>query len=140
MSDECQCQLCADIDLLPPSTLTIDENIIEVQNAMFIDGLTSEQRKQLPLVTGCLDYFPLALLYVSKVSKIGNDKHNPGEPLHWARGKSMDQADTIGRHLLTRKIKGSDGVLHAGNLAWRALADLQLLIEELIAKGENPFA
>lgn len=110
------------------------------RNMEFIDSLTSEQRKQLPLTTGVLDYFPLALLYVAKVSKTGNDKHNPGEPLDWARGKSTDQADTIGRHLLTRKIKGSDGILHAGNLAWRALADLQLLIEDQIAKGENPFA
>lgn len=89
-------------------------------------------RKSIPLCSGVLDYFPNALAYVAKISKAGNDQHNPGEPLHWARGKSNDHADCIVRHLLERGSVDTDGQLHSGKLAWRALA---LLEEELEAAG-----
>jgi len=93
----------------------------------------SKERKDIPLCTGVLDYFPAALAEVARVSKAGNDKHNPGEPLHWARGKSMDHADCILRHLAERgTIDPSDGLSHSAKLAWRALALLQ---EELEAQG-----
>ncbi len=91
----------------------------------------SQARKDIPLVTGLLDYFPAALAEVAKVSKAGNDKHNPGEPLHWARDKSMDQADCIGRHLLERGgFDPETGQRHTAQMAWRALALLQLELEE----------
>lgn len=100
-------------------------------------GLTlptsSQGRKNVPLVTGVLDYFPAALAEVAKLSKFGNDKHNPGEPLHWARGKSMDHADCIGRHLTDRGIIDPEtGLSHTVEVAWRALALLQ---EEMEANG-----
>lgn len=98
----------------------------------------SQARKDIPLVTGVFDYFPAALREVAKVSKFGNDKHNPGEPLHWARGKSMDQEDAIGRHLLERgQIDPDSGLRQSAQLAWRALAMLQLELEEA---GEAPLA
>jgi hypothetical protein len=87
------------------------------------------ERKALPIVEGVLDYFPLALLEVAKVSKAGNDQHNPGQPLHWARGKSFDHANCIGRHLLERGTFDTDGLRHSAKLAWRALALLQKEIE-----------
>jgi hypothetical protein len=91
----------------------------------------SEARKGIPIATGVLDYFPAAIAAVAEVSKAGNDKHNPGEPLHWARGKSMDQADCIARHLLERGgIDPDTGLRHSAQLAWRALALLQLELEE----------
>ncbi len=99
---------------------------------------TSAIRKMYPIAEGLLDYFPDACAYVSYVSFIGNAKHNPGEPLHWARGKSMDHANCIARHLIERggyDVVMIDGVehqiLHSGALAWRAHALLQ---EELEAK------
>jgi hypothetical protein len=93
----------------------------------------SEERKNMPLVTGLLDYFPAALAEVAKLSKAGNDKHNPGEALHWARGKSMDHADCIARHLADRgSFDPKDNTRHSASLAWRALALLQ---EELEAEG-----
>jgi hypothetical protein len=97
----------------------------------------SDARKEIPLATGVLDYFPDALADVARLSKIGNDKHNPGEPLHWARGKSMDQADCILRHMIDRGKIDTDGVLHDTKVAWRALAQLQLTIERLRAAGVN---
>lgn len=96
-----------------------------------------QERKDLPIVAGCLDYFPAALAEVAHLSKVGNDKHNPGEPLHHARGKSMDHADCIVRHLLDRGTVDTDGVRHSAKVAWRALALLQ---EELEAAGLAPLA
>ena len=88
----------------------------------------SAYRKQFPLAEGLLDYFPDALAAVSEVSFKGNSKHNPGEPLHHARGKSMDHANCIVRHLTERG--GFDGdIRHSAALAWRALALLQEEIE-----------
>src|SRR6187455_2849784 len=87
------------------------------------------ERKNQPIVTGFLDYFPLAVLAVAEVSNDGNAQHNPGEPLHWAREKSQDEVNTEARHLLERGDK--DGaVLHSAKRAWRAMADLQKEIEK----------
>ena len=93
----------------------------------------SSARKAIPLARGVLDYFPAALAEIAKLSQAGNDKHNPGEPLHWARGKSMDHADCILRHLIDRgKVDASSGLSHTVMVAWRALALLQ---EECEAAG-----
>lgn len=93
----------------------------------------SNERKEIPLARGVLDYFPAALAAVARLSKKGNDKHNPGEDIHWARGKSTDHADCILRHLIDRgTIDPEDGESHSVKLAWRALALLQ---EEEEAKG-----
>jgi hypothetical protein len=97
-------------------------------------------RKNMPIASGVLDYFPAAIAEVAHVSYIGNEKHNPGQDLHHARGKSMDHADCIARHLVERgtidTVKLSDGrefkVRHSAYVAWRALALLQ---EELEAAG-----
>lgn len=90
----------------------------------------AKERKKFPVTTGVLDYFPDAILAVSEVSKIGNDQHNPGEPLHWAKGKSSDHADCITRHLLDRGKIDADGIRHSAKIAWRALALLQIEIEK----------
>jgi hypothetical protein len=87
------------------------------------------ERKARPITSGVLDYFPLALAEVARISKAGNDQHNPGQPLHWARGKSSDHADCIARHLIQRGAIDSDGQRHSAKLAWRALALLQEEIE-----------
>lgn len=94
----------------------------------------SAARKTYPMSSGLLDYFPDALAAVANLSYEGNQKHNPGEPLHHARGKSMDHADCIVRHLLNRG--GFDGsIRESAALAWRALALLQ---EELERDLELP--
>ena len=90
------------------------------------------------MASGVLDYFPAALAYVAKISKAGNDKHNPGQPLHHARGKSMDHADCIMRHLVDRgTVDPEDNLRHSGKIAWRALALLQ---EELEREEGAPLA
>lgn len=100
--------------------------------------IDSAARKATPIATGVLDYFPAALAAVAQVSKAGNDKHNPGEPLHHSRGKSTDHADSMARHLIDRGgIDPDTGQRHSAELAWRALANLQ---QELEDAGEAPLA
>lgn len=90
----------------------------------------SAERKKIPVATGVLDYFSAALAEVAKVSFVGNEQHNPGQPLHWARGKSTDQADTMLRHFMERGGIDTDGMRHSAKMAWRALALLQQELED----------
>lgn len=94
-----------------------------------IKNLNAQERKAHPIVRGVLDYFPDALMAVAELSKVGNDQHNPGEPLHWAKEKSTDQEDALVRHLLDRGTFDTDGIRHSAKVAWRALALLQLELE-----------
>jgi len=86
-------------------------------------------RKQTPMARGLLDYFPDALAAVAHVSYVGNQQHNPGEPMHWAKEKSTDHADCIIRHLIDRGKDDVDGLSHTAKAAWRALALLQTELE-----------
>lgn len=100
----------------------------------------SEERKNTPLYSGCIAYFALALAAVARHSKRGNDKHNPGQPLHWAREKSTDHLDCIARHIVdaneyNEELKEYE---EAAALAWRALANLQILEEKRLGKGPQP--
>ncbi len=105
----------------------------------------AKARKGLPLATGVIDYFPLALLAVAELSRVGNDQHNPGKALFWDRTKSQDEADALMRHFVERGTLDSDGIRHSVKVAWRALALLQKEIEaevvvgvrEIISPGET---
>lgn len=91
---------------------------------------TSAERKQYPLATGLLDYFPDALAEVAQLSYQATQQHHPDKPMHHDRDKSNDHADCIIRHLQGRG--GFDGkTRESAALAWRALALLQ---EELEAE------
>lgn len=90
---------------------------------------TLTSRKDFPLYSGLLKYFPDALMAVAHLSKVGNDQHNPGQPMHWAREKSTDHPDCLLRHLKDAGTRDEDGVRHSAKVAWRALALLQIEIE-----------
>ena len=103
----------------------------------------SEARKAIPLYRGVLRYFPAAMRAAAEVSKVGNDKHNPGEEMHHARGKSMDHADCILRHLVDLDEDfgcgvGYDeqGMPQVGYIVWRAMA----LAQEWMEKQGVPLA
>jgi len=94
---------------------------------------SSEARKEIPLYSGLLAYFPAALAAVARVSKVGNDKHNPGQPLHHARGKSTDHKDCLLRHLMDASEgtgRDKNGLPEVAFVAWRALALCQEWLEE----------
>jgi len=84
-----------------------------------------QERKEIPVFSGVLKYFPKAIRYVSKVSYVGNEQHNPGTPLHWDREKSKDELDACVRHLIdhTEEPVDDDGFLHLGTAEWRTLGE-----------------
>ena len=91
-------------------------------------------RKAIPICTGCLDYFPLALAAIARLSLKANEKHNPGEPLHWSREKSKDHADCAVRHIMERgQIDPETGESYTVAAAWRLLALLQIEEEARIS-------
>ena len=92
----------------------------------------AEERKGIPVYTGFIKYFPLAILEVARLSKIANDQHSPGEPLHWAKEKSKDEPDAMMRHLIDEangEHFDTDNVRHLTKVAWRAMANLQRTLE-----------
>ncbi len=112
------------------SSITFTKNEVKrAKTHMF--GLPKEARarKGILIYSGVLKYFPDALAAVAEVSRIGNDQHNPGEPLHWDRSKSGDELDALTRHLVEAGTIDTDGVRHSAKIAWRALANLQKEIE-----------
>lgn len=88
----------------------------------------SKARKAIPMFSGLIAYFPDALAAVAMLSKEGNEKHNPGEALHWSREKSSDHLDCIARHL-TDIATGADKIEELKAISWRALAELQITLE-----------
>lgn len=95
--------------------------------------MNKQWRKERPIATGLLAYFPNALLEVSNASFVGNEQHNKGEPLHWAREKSTDQMDASVRHIIDH-LKGNhkdeDGCYHLAKAIWRLCAELELTLEK----------
>jgi hypothetical protein len=104
-------------------------------------------RKAIPLYAFLTGYFPDAIVELVRVAVAGNEQHNPGEPLHWARGKSMDQLNTAMRHIFdhgqgqtydtepeaVRAAIDFEGqgyqTMHLAKAAWRLLAEIQLHCE-----------
>lgn len=86
-------------------------------------------RKEYPVFTGLLMYFPDACAAVARCSYIANEQHNPGEPMRWAREKSVGTGDELIRHLMQGNTLDDDGVSHLAKVAWRALEMLQRQID-----------
>jgi len=80
----------------------------------------SDERKEIPLHSVLFGYFGSAMVALAKHSFDSNEKHNPGEELHWSRAKSDDHADAAMRHLAEGDYVG---------LLWRAAALCQLDLE-----------
>jgi len=89
-------------------------------------------RKEMPVYSGVIKYFPDAIKQVAKLSYTGNLQHNPGQPLHWNREKSMDHYDSMMRHAIDsiNEPLDDDKIPHKVKVAWRALAELQVDIEK----------
>jgi hypothetical protein len=107
----------------------------ELHRLIHMKELTAAERKQYPIASGVIDYFPDAILEISHVSFVGNEQHNPGTPLHWDRSKSTDEANALMRHFKDRGKLDTDGQRHSAKMAWRALALLQKEIEADDANG-----
>lgn len=108
-----------------------EENSMTTGSTSKSPSLTTDakERKQIPIASGFVDYFPLAMAAVAELSRIGNDQHNPGKPLFWDRSKSGDEGDALMRHFIERGTIDTDGVRHSAKVAWRAMALLQKELE-----------
>ena len=87
-------------------------------------------RKEYPVYSGLVKYFPKALMEVANCSFKGQEQHNPNLPLAWDRSKSGDELDALMRHLIDVGTIDTDGVRHSAKVAWRALANLEKELEE----------
>lgn len=76
----------------------------------------AQERKNTPIYSGVVKYFPRALAAVAQLSWRGNQQHHPDKPLHWDMSKSTDELDALMRHIID---EDWDAV------AWRALAHLE---------------
>lgn len=82
----------------------------------------AQARKDIPVYSGFITYFPDAIVAVSKLSLVGGLQHGQTrETLHWDRSKSTDHTDALMRHLIEEDWTA---------VAWRALAQLQKSIED----------
>ncbi len=92
---------------------------------------TSQRRKEQPVTEGFLDYFPAAIRLAAELSRLGNEKHNPGEEMHHARGKSADHRNCTVRHVMDAdKIDEETQLAEAVMAFWRTGAYLQELAEK----------
>jgi len=91
-----------------------------------------EIRKACPVYSGVLAYFPDAIKEVAYTSFVGNEQHNPGEPLHWAKEKSQDEPDACVRHMIDHDENplDDDTCLHLAKACWRALGNLQRYLDQ----------
>ncbi|WP_353805733.1 dATP/dGTP diphosphohydrolase domain-containing protein [Pseudoalteromonas sp.] len=96
------------------------------------DKIKLAKRKDFPMYTGLIKYFPKALKAVAFTSLEGNRQHHSDKPLHWDKNKSNDHYDCLVRHLSDHSIEplDDDGVYHLTKVAWRALAALEIFLDE----------
>jgi len=85
-------------------------------------------RKDRPLFTGCISYFPDALAEVARLSKVASAQHGHGT-VYWEFYKSSDHKDALLRHLVDAGTLDTDEIRHSVKVAWRALAALQTELE-----------
>ena len=96
----------------------------------------STERKNTPIWSTVFKNWPLALAALARHCKRGNDKHNPGQQIHWAREKSSDHEDCAARHLVdVHHYNAEIGEYEeACALVFRGMCILQLLEEKRLGK------
>lgn len=109
----------------------IKAQVTEIHGSRIANALPTDAqaRKRTPIYSGFLKYFPRACAEVARVSLMGNEQHNPGQPLHWDRSKSGDELDAATRHLMEAGTFDKDGVRHSAKFAWRSMANLEKELE-----------
>jgi hypothetical protein len=82
------------------------------------------------------ELFPNAVAAIVAHSVYGSHKHNPGQAVHWAFGKSQGHIEkAIGHLKRAGQVDEETGLSHTINAAWRAVAALET---ELLRAGAIP--
>ena len=102
---------------------------IEVNDAEVVTD-KAQERKKIPVYSGFVKYFPNAIKDVAVCSRIANEQHHAGKPLHWDMDKSTDELDAMMRHLIDHISEpiDDDGIRHITKVAWRAMAMLERIL------------
>lgn len=112
-----------------------------VQPGDWLNSLTSAERKEIAMARALMAYFPDALALIARHSFRMNEKHNPGQSVHWSRDKSNDHDDCVSRHSANVAVDpdsvDADGAYHIICRGWRSLAAIQVWAEQKYAKGEK---
>ena len=127
VNDEIRCECDGECDDYGCDVQSINE--LEREFISHPKENVAQARKETPVFSGVLNYFPEAIKAVAQCSFVGNEQHNPNTPLHWDRSKSGDEKDALMRHLIDAGTLDTDGIRHSTKVAWRALANLQKEIE-----------
>jgi len=97
------------------------------------ESATDEVRKATP-IDAIFKFWPDAMVALAQHIWKGNEKYNPEHPkIGWIREKSSDHVGSMTRHLCYDYVKASTReakIKVMSAIAWRALAELQLLAEE----------
>jgi hypothetical protein len=119
----------------PHAASAVPETPWDTLRAAWADGRTlpldSEARKMFPVRSGVVEYMPAALVAAALVAKLGNDKHNPGLELQWARAKSADHGDCEMRHTIDAGDPKCDRLEELACKFLRAGWELQIYAESL---------
>lgn len=97
------------------------------------ENATDEVRKATP-IDAIFKFWPDAMVALAQHIWKGNEKYNPEHPkIGWIREKSSDHVGSMTRHLCYDYVKATTKkakIKVMSAIAWRALAELQLLTEE----------
>lgn len=113
--------------------------------ARSMSSATAAKYAKDPVWAGVLARFPMALREVAKVSAWGTRKHNvPIDDMSFLTIPDAYRiySDACGRHLLDEAVEGpvnaADGdLLHAAQLAWDALARLEVFLRQRALQKVN---
>jgi hypothetical protein len=98
------------------------------------EGAVKFDAGKAPIARGFLSYFPRAIEAVATVSQAGYEKYKK-----WAGWREVEDAETryrdaLARHLLSDDVydngEGGTGCMHLAQVAWNALALLDLYLEK----------
>jgi len=126
-----ECDLKRGAETLKEDKIKFPKFVEKIEKEQFTKGCRTEDkailpedaqsRKEIPLYSGLMQYFPRALCAVAHQSYLGNQQHHPDKPLHWDRSKSSDEEDALLRHMVDKEWV---------QVAWRALARLEKELEK----------
>ena len=126
-----ECNLKRGAETLKEDKIKFPKFVEKIEKEQFTKGCRTEEkailpedaqaRKEIPLYSGLMQYFPRALCAVAHQSYLGNQQHHPDKPLLWDRSKSSDEEDALLRHMVDKEWV---------QVAWRALARLEKELEK----------
>ena len=88
----------------------------------------SASRKLAPVHSGFMRYFPNGMKAIACMSRMANDKHNPGKELGWSWNRSNDHEDCVARHSLDGTALDEFQLPHLVARGWRAMAALEVYL------------